>query len=138
MPAVDAYGERRAMEVRQDTWGHLAPKPRKKYRGYILIGEGQCSGQGRTIIRDEFVDLDHSPWFYQAMCDYVGDLEGLEEGNVYLWTGTYQFFLGTRERGGRKRYLDESSYWFEGNVQLVPIRLPDLAALGRPAEVPQP
>jgi hypothetical protein len=109
------------MEARQDTWGHLAPKPRRVYKGTILIAEAECSGQGRTIFRDDFPGLDHSPWFYDAMCEYVSNLEGLEGGQVYRWTGTYQFFKGRKERGGRDPYLDEGLHQFEGTVELVPI-----------------
>jgi hypothetical protein len=109
------------MEARQDTWGHLAPKPRRVYKGTILIAEAECSGQGRTIFRDDFPGLDHSPWFYNAMCEYVSNLEGLQDGQVYRWTGTYRFFKGRKERGGRDPYLDEGLHQFEGTVELVPI-----------------
>lgn len=116
MPIIDAYGERKAMQVRQDTWGHLAPKPRRRYKGTILFAESEYGGQGRTIIRTDFEDLPSSPWFYESMCDFIYGLEGIEEGSVYRWTGTYQFLAG--RKGG---YLDQGSFRFDGKVELVPI-----------------
>lgn len=116
MPIIDAYGERKAMKVREDTFGHLAPKTRRSYKGTILIAESVYPGQGRTIIRTDFPGLESSPWFYYAMCDYVCDLEGIEDGNLYRWTGTYRFY-----RTKKDRYLDESAYKFEGTIALVPI-----------------
>jgi hypothetical protein len=114
MPAYDAYGERRAMEARQDAWGHLAPKPRKKYRGTITIAECCCNAEGRSIVNWDFGDLPSSPWLYDAMRDWVNNLEGLEEGQVYVWTGTFAFYKGRRKPGDRERDLDEGSYVFDG------------------------
>jgi hypothetical protein len=132
MPVIDVYGPRKQMEVMQDTWGHLAPRPRVKYRGYILIAESVFPGQGRTTVDTDFVtakgkELDSSPWFYDALTDYVCDLEGLEDGKVYLWEGTYEFFAGSKKERGRDPYLDESRYRFtQTGLREVPIALPDL------------
>lgn len=101
------------MEVREDTWGHLAPKPRRKYKGTILIAESEFGGQGRCIIRADFPGLESSPWSYDSMQDYVYGLDGLEDGNLYLWSGTFEFFKG------KGKHFDEGSFRYIGSVRLV-------------------
>jgi hypothetical protein len=119
MPFYDIYGERKAMEVRDDTWGHLAPVPRRKYNGTILLATSTYAGENTCIINTDFPDLPSSPWFYAALCDYLCEDHGFREGKVYFWTGTYRFSRG-RRKNGRDRHLDEGSHRFTGTFRHVP------------------
>jgi hypothetical protein len=77
--------------VMAETWGHLAPKKNKTYRGTMVIAVG-CYGDdplNPTVLRTDWGDLDSSPWWFGAMQDYIGDLD-LEEGRVYRWEGTFR------------------------------------------------
>lgn len=50
-------------EVMAHTWGHLAPKKNKAYRGHIVFAIG-CFGSDHlnpTALACEFSDLDSSP-----------------------------------------------------------------------------
>ncbi len=69
------------------TWGHLAPKKNKKYPGYILF---TISAYGDIVpIRAEFKGLDDSPWFYEALQDFVYE-NAKEDGKVYRFDGTFR------------------------------------------------
>lgn len=73
------------------TWGHLAPKKNKAYRGFIVFAIG-CFGDDAlnpTALECEFNGLDSSPWFFDAMTDLLGSLE-TEAGCIYRWEGTFR------------------------------------------------
>lgn len=117
MPIYDVYGERKRMAVREETWGHLAPKFNHKYRGHILIATSPYSQLGWTVIEDRFEGLENSPWQHDAMVDFLNDLtDGLEDGAVYLWRGTFEFF---RPAKGDLDYLDRARYRFRGKARRV-------------------
>lgn len=82
-------------QVLQNTWGHLAPKRNKQYTGYIVFAVG-CFGSdplNPTVIQCDFGDLDSSPWFYDALTEFVGDEANRgEAGNVYRFDGTFKNF----------------------------------------------
>lgn len=89
--------------VREETWGHLAPARNKIYRGHIIFALG-CFGSDRlnpTVLECE-LDLESSPWFFNAMRDFLRSLEG-EEGGVYRWDGTFK------------------NYEFKGTVRRIPL-----------------
>lgn len=86
------------------TWGHLAPKKNKTYRGCVVYAMG-CYDSGElnpTVIFCDFGDLEDSPWFYEAVSDFLDELswkpgqkyppqEGHGEvGSVYEWAGTFR------------------------------------------------
>jgi len=121
MPLVDAYGERKFMEVRQDTWGHLAPKIGRKYKGFILIATSPYSGLGWTVIQDEFEGMESNPWYYDHLCEYINNLD-LEDGKLFRFTGTYSFTKPSNKKVGRDAYLDEYLGYFKGEI--VEIDLP--------------
>ena len=56
---IDVYGERKAREVRKDTWGHLAPAKGRKYPGWILIAIGIY--RDTIIVDNDFPGLENSP-----------------------------------------------------------------------------
>jgi hypothetical protein len=114
----DAYGVRKAMEVRQDAWGHLAPEFNRKYPGYIVIATSPYSGLGWTVVEDSFPGADGNPWYYDGLVDYINGLD-LEEGKLYLWKGTFEF---VRDRRGR--YLDEHHCRFRGRARRIKLPIP--------------
>lgn len=88
-------------EVLKATWGHLAPKQNKVYRGYVVFAVG-CFGSDHlnpTAIECELGNLEGSPWFFDALCEFLQSLE-TEAGGVYRWNGTFRNyeFTGTLQR----------------------------------------
>jgi len=86
-PAVAAHRER----VMFETWGHLAPKKGKTYKGRVVFAVG-CFGSddlNPTAIVCEFEDLDSSPWFFDVLQDFLYENRG-EAGCVYEFNGTFK------------------------------------------------
>lgn len=81
-PATIAY----KCAVMGATWGHLAPKRHAQYTGYIIC----CitSNGDITPIDYDFGGLDDSPWFYQAIIDFI-DGNVNEYGTVYRFDGVF-------------------------------------------------
>lgn len=92
--------------VMADTWGHLAPKKNKTYRGCIVFAVGIFGSDNLnpTALHCEFRsgkdELDSSPWFFDAMADFLSDL-GCDAGGVYRFDGTFR------------------NYTFRGNVSAI-------------------
>lgn len=99
-PAEASYRE----DVRRATWGHLTPKKNKTYRGRVVYALG-CFGSGElnpTVLHCDFGDLESSPWFYDALHEFLDSISwepGQEfrprkghgdVGCVYEWTGTFR------------------------------------------------
>jgi hypothetical protein len=86
--------------VMKDTWGHLAPKKNKTYRGRIVFAVGIYGSDelNPTVIHCHFDGLDDSPWFFDTLSDFLqegqSDLGGSErrfpEGAVYQFDGTFR------------------------------------------------
>lgn len=77
-------------QVLESTWGHLAPRKNKKYRGHVVFALG-CFGSdylNPTVLVCE-IGLDGSPWFFEALMDFLRSLEG-DEGGVYRWDGIFR------------------------------------------------
>lgn len=77
-------------QVLEDTWGHLAPRKNKAYRGHVIFALG-CFGSDAlnpTVLVCE-IGLDGSPWFFDALIDFCHSLGG-EEGGVYRWDGAFR------------------------------------------------
>lgn len=88
--------------VMESTWGHLAPKRNKKYRGHIVFAIG-CFGSDHlnpTALRCELEGLASSPWFFDAMSDFLQSLE-TEAGGVYRFDGEFRNY----EFSGKVRRL---------------------------------
>lgn len=80
-------------EVMAATWGHLAPRQRKTYRGYILFAIPAYDSGTPCIIEAEFKGLADSPWLYDAMWDFACSVERGDEGEgagVYRFDGTFR------------------------------------------------
>lgn len=77
--------------VRDATFGHLAPKRGSRYRVRITFAVG-CLGHdplNPTILAYESRVLEMSPWLFEAALDMFRELE-TEEGCVYEWVGTFR------------------------------------------------
>lgn len=78
-------------QVMQETWGHLAPKKNKTYRGTILVAVGCYDPLNPTILDCQFKELNDSPWFYEAMQEYLWK-QTFEPG-VYRFTGKFKNYI---------------------------------------------
>ena len=89
---VDAYSERKAIEVNQDTWGHFAPKKAKRYKTRIVFAIG-CYESGYlnpTPICVEVENLPDSPWLYEDVMDYLQTIGEMPEGTIWEFNGFYE------------------------------------------------
>ena len=97
---TDTYAERKHQEGMQDTWGHLAPKKGRSYKGYMIWA---YSGYGDiTLLDAAFKKLSDSPWLYEAMQEYIG--ENLDGEGVYKWLGQFS-------------KVDDDCYCFGGKIE---------------------
>lgn len=88
MVIESAYALREYREVMRDTWGHLAPKERQKYAGTFAFAVGCYGGIGGEVTACAFDGLDDSPWFYEALQEYVSTLD-MEAGCIYRFEGVF-------------------------------------------------
>lgn len=96
-PAIAQY----KAEVMSATWGHLAPKRHRAYKGHVVFAVG-CFGSddlNPTVLVCEFGGLDDSPWLFDALQDFLHDCETVA-GGVYRFDGTFKNyeFKGTTRR----------------------------------------
>lgn len=90
--------ERYRQAVLADTWGHLAPIKDKTYKGRLVVAVG-CLGSdplNPTLLAVELGDLDCSPWFYNAVNDFISDSDiGTEDnaGCIYEWLGAFRNYM---------------------------------------------
>lgn len=82
--------------VKVDTWGHLAPKENKTYKGRVVFAIG-CFGDDElnpVVLVSEFRGLDSSPWFYDALMDFLSTMQckkartRRDVGKVFEWEDT--------------------------------------------------
>ncbi len=100
MAMFDAYENRKRRDVMQDTWGHLAPKKGRVYKGYMIFAH---SSYGDIVLLDaNFENLTDSPWLFEAMQDFIG--ENSKDSGVYKWEGYY-------------RKLNNGSCCFDGEIK---------------------
>lgn len=78
--------------VMNATWGHLAPERNKTYRGKVIWALGcgyNHSDLNPTVLLCDFGDLPDSPWFYDALIDFLQEL--VERGTgLWQWEGTFR------------------------------------------------
>ena len=77
--------------VEYSTFGHLHPHENSKYHGYIIAAVTQYQPT-IVVIKDDFEELENSPWQYSDFHDFV--YESLKERDigVYKYTGWYKKF----------------------------------------------
>lgn len=56
-------------EVREDTWGHLRPKPDIYHKGYVDCFNSQYQDYG--ILDVVFDGLEDSPWLYGVAMEFM-------------------------------------------------------------------
>jgi len=103
-PAENHYRQ----QVLAETWGHLAPRKNKKYKGRIVIAVG-CYGNDHlnpTVLIAEFEDLDDSPWFFDALQEFIQDGIQFDSGQVIEWKGSFRNY---RFEGTQSLLLDTNS-----------------------------
>jgi hypothetical protein len=74
------------------TWGHLAPIKNATYEGKLIWAVG-CFAQDElnpTVLVSDFINLDDSPWCYQATLEFVRQYPGNESGCVYEFNGIFR------------------------------------------------
>lgn len=100
---------RHQSKVLHNTWGHLAPKPRERHRGYIVFAK-TCYSQ-EVVIASDFAGLSDSPWYYDALHSYISEkLEDKSEG-IYRFDGEVYMCLNGK-------------FKFVGRVEPVPTNKP--------------
>jgi hypothetical protein len=86
---------RHKARVMAATWGHLAPKRNQTYRGHIIWALG-CFGDDHlnpTVLECELSGLESSPWFYEALHDFLRT-HSEKAGGLFRFDGmfrNYQF-----------------------------------------------
>ena len=77
-------------QIRRDTWGHLAPREHRVYRGEVVFAVG-CFGNdpiNPTVLNCRFRGLDESPWFFESLIRFIGKRKR-RPGGVYRWEGEF-------------------------------------------------
>lgn len=69
------------------TWGHLAPRERKTYSGYIVFAVPEYDSGNPCIVQADFKGLEDSPWLYDAMVSFA---EQAHRAGVYRFDGTFR------------------------------------------------
>ena len=100
--AFAAHEAKDRAAILADTWGHLGPKPRTDYHGWMVWAHSAYGGD--ILLVDAALDgLPDSPWLHEDMVEYIGEHMG-EPGNVYRWEGTY-----TKFKNGQCRFSGQVS-----------------------------
>lgn len=84
-PADAAYKEK----VMHHVWGHLAPRPKRVYSGYMIFTLGEYGDY--VPIKSHFKGMNDSPWFFQDMMAFIVE-KATQKGCIYRFTGSYQKF----------------------------------------------
>lgn len=85
--------------VFNETWGHLAPKRNKTYKGKIVYAIG-CYDSGTlnpTPVTVEMPGLYGGPYFYEAIHEWLQDLEERfrKENCIYEFVGSFKNYKFT-------------------------------------------
>lgn len=89
----------------QDTWGHLQPKVREAYSGFVLFTlgvHGDITIIDWTFKLKDGTELDGSPWLLTDMTDQVCgwiEVEDNRRGGIWQFDGTF-----IRLRNGKSRW----------------------------------
>ena len=64
-------------DILEATWGHLAVTKNKTYRGTLIVAWGTYnSGHLNPTIVQDNMGIESSPWWYDAVHSFVGELKG--------------------------------------------------------------
>jgi hypothetical protein len=81
---TDAYGDRRAAQVMEATWGHLRPAS-GRHDGHVVAARSEFGGE-RVLLTADFGDVDDSPWLFESLTQLVDEAD-MPEGSVYRFDG---------------------------------------------------
>jgi hypothetical protein len=118
-PAEAPYVE----AILQDTWGHLAPKPKDIYQGFIIIAKSTFSGHGTIPLEFELRNgagelLQSSPWFYEDLNEFcytaTKDKPTPDDWGLWKWEGTYERLKNGKTRWRGKARPLRITYRFGG------------------------
>lgn len=106
MSIADAFAPAEAhykAQVTNETWGHLAPEPRRKYNGFILFAHAAYGDL--TVIDYRFKNLEDSPWFCEDLHEFINGIAGEKpQGRIYRFDGTYMKYKnGSHSFSGKVR-----------------------------------
>lgn len=117
-----------------ETWGHLYPKP-GDHQGTMVVARSDYNAQGVTIVHESFEGVENSPWFYEAMNDFVFKSMTKKRtryvertGIVMEWSifdGESILFSDSRKKTFSRQYEAEE------HLRLVRTRLADSTSLSR-------
>jgi hypothetical protein len=83
-PAEAIYRE----VVLTNTFGHLAPEPKKEYPVRLVFG---LDAYGHSfVLQSDFSGLFDSPWQYRHLMDFVFSKVRYSNGGLYGFVGTYK------------------------------------------------
>lgn len=89
----DVYADRKRIEVMRETWGHLAPVPRRVYAGFVIFS---VSPNGDHNLLDfDFGGLDGNPWTFEHVSDWWSNetnrpvFTPSNELVLWRWSSTY-------------------------------------------------
>lgn len=85
------------VEVRAETFGHLAPRKGETYEGQFLFAIPEYDCGNPCIVSADFNGLEDSPWLYEAMLEFA---ERKQKAGVYRFDGSVRNykFKGTVTR----------------------------------------
>jgi hypothetical protein len=92
---ADAYADRKKQGVMEETWGHLAPEPGRRYQGTMLFTDSAYGDL--VLIEARWEGLQDSPWLFEDMQDYI-EVAETKPGRIYRWKGTYVRFKNGNHR----------------------------------------
>lgn len=92
---VDAYAGRKKAEAMQGTWGHLFPKG-TSYKGLVRVAFTDYSEQ---CILEEEVPFDGSPWWLNAITNWLLELEDQNPGEIWEYNIDIEITPGEDDDG---------------------------------------
>ena len=97
------HEKRHRSAVMHNTWGHLAPRAKVRHKGYIIFSK-TCYRQ-EVVIESEFSGLSDSPWYYDALHEFIGEKLSTRDEGTYRFDGDVYMCLNGKFKfsGGIKK-----------------------------------
>lgn len=114
---IDAMAGSKTIQVFNETWGHLRPEKSTDHPGTMVIALSSYNDQGVVVVEEKFPTLANSPWFYEAMNDYVLKImyeRKKRSPGIYTFTGCVRSY-----KNGKLKFFGKIT-----KMSLYPGRLP--------------
>lgn len=114
---IDAMAGSKTIQVFNETWGHLRPEKGTDHPGTMIIALSSYNDQGVVVVEKKFPTLANSPWFYEAMNDYVLKImyeRKKRSPGIYTFTGCVRSY-----KNGKLKFFGKIT-----KMSLYPGRLP--------------